>query len=504
MYECRGFLGVAASYRTSDIAMRHLPILLACVSLRAVGGDTETATFACAGAAIPLSWVDDDFCDCADGSDETATAACASISPPPRFACARWIDGVGGLSTARSIPASRVGDGVCDCCDGSDEAAGATVCPDRCAALRVELEAKLAKRRALLARGLAARTLQLAEVSSMRQRWRADVAALQLRVDEAIVAEIRAKAARDAAVAEESAMKRQRARFEANDWADDVVDELGAASDAGEGRHLLSWQRKHCESPAAEVVAAAETAGESESAPPERSTSDAAPAAEVDVGGADADGAASAAATVGDSTAASDGDGDGDAGAVFATVEVALNGEQRELERADADALLAPADGGADAVAARAEAASALDLERGLERAAAARCADDDLAFATLPACACAAGATFIPTPQRVRFALLDAELPLTGAWLDCVGVVFSLPRFALGALASIWRRAVAAVGLRSRAGDGADGLWVDHTTEWAIARAWGAVPALWVRVPKLWCNQCFKVIRIVRNTIVV
>ena len=84
---------------------------------------------------------------------------------------------------------------------------------------------------------------------------------------------------------------------------------------------------------------------------------------------------------------------------------------------------------------------------------------------------------------QRVRFAELDAELPLTGAWLDCLGAVFALPRLVLGALASLWRSAIAAAGLRLRDGgssDDGDGPLIDLTTEWAIARVWGAVPALW------------------------
>eukprot|EP01038_Epipyxis_sp_PR26KG_P009870 gene9870-13277_t len=56
----------------------------------------------------------DDFCDKSNGEDEPRTSACSYISGTS-FTC-----NLGGL-IEQTIPASRVSDGVCDCCDGSDE-----------------------------------------------------------------------------------------------------------------------------------------------------------------------------------------------------------------------------------------------------------------------------------------------------------------------------------------------------------------------------------------------
>lgn len=61
---------------------------------------------------LEASAVNDNYCDCADGSDEPGTPACGAKG---RFFCKN--EG----SVPQILPATLVGDGVCDCCDGSDE-----------------------------------------------------------------------------------------------------------------------------------------------------------------------------------------------------------------------------------------------------------------------------------------------------------------------------------------------------------------------------------------------
>lgn len=63
---------------------------------------------------IDFDRVNDDYCDCLDGSDEPGTNACAN----GHFFCSSQVN---YREYSRLVPSSRVNDGICDCCDGSDE-----------------------------------------------------------------------------------------------------------------------------------------------------------------------------------------------------------------------------------------------------------------------------------------------------------------------------------------------------------------------------------------------
>jgi len=91
------------------------------------------AKFSCQEKDVEWDRVNDDYCDCLDGSDEPGTSAC----PNAQFYC------VNKGFMSKHIRSNFVQDGVCDCCDGSDEVEGQ--CKNTCHEQGAEIREKLVK-----------------------------------------------------------------------------------------------------------------------------------------------------------------------------------------------------------------------------------------------------------------------------------------------------------------------------------------------------------------------
>lgn len=160
----------------------------------------DEVSFACIGHAdvkLSPSQINDNSCDCPDGSDEPGTAACAHLDPRsprqplpgshsgstnttnalPGFWCAN--EGHVGAY----VPFFYVNDGVCDydlCCDGSEEFAhkGGVVCGNRCAEIGRQHRRKDEERRRSFERAGWKRKTMVQEALDLRRRAEANLASL--------------------------------------------------------------------------------------------------------------------------------------------------------------------------------------------------------------------------------------------------------------------------------------------------------------------------------------
>jgi len=157
---------------------------------------------------LSLSQVNDNTCECPDGSDEPGTAACANIDPlsPPQplpgspSGSTNTTHALPGFWCANEghigayVPFSYVNDGVCDydlCCDGTEEFGGRVKCENKCASIGKEYRRLEAEKRSKMERAGKKRKTMAKEARELRRRvetkiatLKSEVAALEAKKDE--------------------------------------------------------------------------------------------------------------------------------------------------------------------------------------------------------------------------------------------------------------------------------------------------------------------------------
>ena len=145
--------------------------------------------------------MNDDYCDCPDGSDEPGTAACAYLSPlsPPQPLSfkAKDINATPALPgfycknkghQPSYIPFTNVNDGACDyelCCDGSDEyeGVGGIKCEDQCAKIGKEWRKADEVRQKSLSAAKQRRKELIAEAGRMRKEVEDRIETLKTQIE---------------------------------------------------------------------------------------------------------------------------------------------------------------------------------------------------------------------------------------------------------------------------------------------------------------------------------
>ena len=353
-------------------------------------------TFACTDGIgeVPREQINDDYCDCLDGSDEPGTAAC-SQQGAARFYC------INKGHRGAYLFSSRVNDGLCDCCDGSDEWDSPTKCQNTCAALNEAWLLANAEQIRLLEAGAEIKKEYVAEGQQAMNEQRSAAARLKVELaeHESLVEGLREKSEAESALeVEERAASatarnlevRRRLRLTELDTGalQDVIMELTKRADAGQ--HLVDIMKGKVKD--GDMPLPSPEAIEAELA----RTTEAAGATDADAAAADATKAQSDAEMLAMATA---------------ELEAAIGEVGAEAE--DASVVAAAVKESADAVAAALAVGEASDADGGDSADSGNRgdevdSGDLDIVATEIPADTEAAVAEPLPTPGEEAMTLLE------------------------------------------------------------------------------------------------
>ncbi|KAI1388150.1 glucosidase 2 subunit beta [Hypoxylon trugodes] len=163
-------------------------------------------TFTCIGhpsITIPASRINDNSCDCPDGTDEPGTAACALLDhlspqqplPGSLSGTTNTTNALPGFWCANKghvgayVPFMYVNDGVCDydlCCDGSEEYGnvGGVKCENKCAEIGKEWRRVEKERKDNLERANKRRRTMVKESKELRRRVESKITSLTEEIKE--------------------------------------------------------------------------------------------------------------------------------------------------------------------------------------------------------------------------------------------------------------------------------------------------------------------------------
>ena len=143
---------------------------------------------------VPNEMLNDGYCDCPGGEDEYLTSACSGVALWAGSAADERDheedDGSDEHFLCRPegvmLPYSNVNDGICDCCDGSDEVIdeyGSHDCPDTCIGILEKRRQEEANRDAKFQKGFAQRKNDIAAYEEVRLDVEAELKRISMKLE---------------------------------------------------------------------------------------------------------------------------------------------------------------------------------------------------------------------------------------------------------------------------------------------------------------------------------